>query len=88
MRESASITSFRRREALRPARKTYPQLTQNLPFNPLPASYKLTPMRAEVLKAISADVRRQKFPASKRSRTDSRLSKRILSVARVIESCS
>ena len=48
---------------LRIQTKSTPQLAKGLPFNPLPASYNLTPRRAEDVLAIAADVRAQKFKA-------------------------
>ena len=42
-------------------RKKYPQLTANLPSNPLPASFEVTPQRAEDVKVIAADLRAEKF---------------------------
>ena len=41
-----------RAEALERMRKKYPELTANLPTNPLPASYEITPRRAEDVKAL------------------------------------
>jgi cell division transport system permease protein len=88
LRADARISEYHfvsKSEALRRARKTYPKLTQNLPSNPLPASFEITPVRAEVLKAISADLRKQKFAGVEVVKDGQQLSKRILSVARVIE---
>ncbi len=72
-------------EALKQARKAYPKLTQNLSSNPLPASFEVTPANADSLKAISADIRKQKFAGVETVKDGQQLSKRILSVARVIE---
>jgi cell division transport system permease protein len=72
-------------DALKKARKTYPKLTQNLSSNPLPASFEVTPANADSLKAISADIRKQKFAGVETVKDGQQLSKRILSVARVIE---
>ena len=65
--------------------KRYPDLTANLPSNPLPASYEITPKRAEEVKAIAADLRTQKFAGVERVKDGQQTSKRILQVARVIE---
>ena len=46
-----------RAEALQRMRKRYPELTENLPTNPLPASYEITPQRAEEVKEISSAIR-------------------------------
>ena len=58
------IKEFRfvtKEEALKRMEKRYPELTANLPSNPLPASYEVLPNRAEEVKAIAADLRSQKF---------------------------
>ena len=72
-------------EALQRMRKSYPELTENLPSNPLPASYEITPQRAEEVKVISAAIRAQKFAGVERVKDGQQTSKRILQVARVIE---
>jgi len=74
-----------KREALERMRKKYPELTANLPSNPLPASYEVTPVRAEEVKLLSADIRTQKFAGVERVKDGQQTSKRILQVARVIE---
>ena len=72
-------------EALAQMRKRYPELVKNLPSNPLPASYELTPARAEDVKAIAAGLRQQSFAGVERVKDGQQTSKRILQVARVIE---
>jgi cell division transport system permease protein len=72
-------------EALTRMRKKYPELTANLPSNPLPASFEVSPVRAEEVKALSADIRAQKFTGVERVKDGQQTSKRILQVARVIE---
>ena len=82
------IKQFRfvtREEALRRMQKRYPELTANLPSNPLPASYEILPSRAEDVKVIAADLRHQKFAGVERVKDGQQTSKRILQVARVIE---
>jgi cell division transport system permease protein len=74
-----------RAEALERMRKKYPELTADLPTNPLPASYEITPRRAEEVKEISAAIRAQKFVGVERVKDGQQTSKRILQVARVIE---
>lgn len=73
-----------RSEALERMRKKYPELTANLPSNPLPASYEITPTRADDVKAIAADLRKQKFAGVEKIKDGQQTSKRILQVARVI----
>lgn len=74
-----------RTEALERMRKKYPELTADLPTNPLPASYEITPRHAEDVKDISAAIRAQQFPGVERVKDGQQTSKRILQVARVIE---
>ena len=74
-----------RAEALERMRKKYPELTADLPTNPLPASYEITPHRAEEVKEISAAIRAQKFAGVERVKDGQQTSRRILQVARVIE---
>jgi cell division transport system permease protein len=74
-----------RAEALERMRKKYPELTADLPTNPLPPSYEITPRRAEEVKEISAAIRGQKFAGVERVKDGQQTSKRILEVARVIE---
>ncbi len=72
-------------EALERMEKKYPELTANLPSNPLPASYEVLPKQAEEVKTIAADLRAQKFVGVERVKDGQQTSKRILQVARVIE---
>jgi cell division transport system permease protein len=74
-----------RADALKRMKKRYPQLVENLASNPLPASYEVTPRRAEEVKALSAAIRAQRFPGVERVKDGQQTSKRILQVARVIE---
>jgi cell division transport system permease protein len=74
-----------RTEALERMRKKYPELTADLPTNPLPASYEITPRRAEEVKEIPAAIRAEKFAGVERVKDGQQTSRRILQVARVIE---
>jgi cell division transport system permease protein len=74
-----------RGEALQRMEKRYPELTADLPTNPLPDSYEITPSRAEEVKEISAAIRAQRFAGVERVKDGQQTSKRILQVARVIE---
>ena len=74
-----------RAEALQRMKKKYPELTADLPTNPLPASYEITPRRAEEVKELSAAIRAEKFAGVERVKDGQQTSKRILQVARVIE---
>lgn len=82
------IKEFRfvtKEEALKRMEKRYPELTANLPSNPLPSSFEVLPNRAEEVKAIAADLRAQKFAGVEKIKDGQQTSKRILQVARVIE---
>jgi cell division transport system permease protein len=74
-----------RTEALERMTKRYPELTANLPTNPLPDSYEITPKRAEEVKQLSTAIRAEKFAGVERVKDGQQTSKRILQVARVIE---
>jgi cell division transport system permease protein len=71
-------------EALKRMKKKYPQLTANLPSNPLPASYEVTPVKAEDVKSIAADLRAQKFAGVEKVKDGQQTSKRILQVGKWI----
>jgi len=74
-----------RAEALHRMQRKYPELTANLPSNPLPDSYEITPKHAEEVKQLSASIRAQGFAGVDRVKDGQQTSKRILQVARVIE---
>ena len=74
-----------RAEGLKRMQKRYPELTRDLPTNPIPASYEITPRKAEQVKQLSAAIRDQKFPGVMQVKDGQQTSKRILQVARVIE---
>ncbi len=71
-------------EALRRMRKKYPELTANLPTNPLPASYEITPRVADDVKVIASDLRAQKFAGLAQVKDGQQTSKRILQVGKWI----
>lgn len=72
-------------EALQRMRERYPELTKGLPSNPLPASYEVTPQKAEEVKAVAAGIRAKKFAGVESVKDGRQTSKRILQVSRVIE---
>jgi len=74
-----------RAEALHRMQKKYPELTADLPSNPLPDSYEITPKHAEEVKQLSASIRGQTFAGVDRVKDGQQTSRRILQVARVIE---
>ena len=71
-------------EALRRMKRKYPQLTANLPSNPLPASFEVTPRNAEDVKVIAADLRAQKFGGVEKVKDGQQTSERILQVGKWI----
>jgi cell division transport system permease protein len=71
-------------EALKEMRKKYPQLTANLPSNPLPASFEITPRVADDVKVIASDLRAQKLGGVEKVKDGQQTSKRILQVGKWI----
>jgi len=71
-------------EALKRMKKKYPQLTANLPSNPLPASFEVTPQNAEEVKVIAADLRAKKFAGVEKVKDGQQTSERILQVGKWI----
>jgi cell division transport system permease protein len=70
--------------ALERMRKRYPELTRNLPYNPLPDSLEITPTKAEYIDSVAASLR-PLSPGVGSIQTGKRLSSRVLQVAHVIE---
>ncbi len=71
-------------EALKRMKKKYPQLTANLPSNPLPASFEVTPANANDVKVIAVDLRNQKFVGVEKIKDGQQTSERILQVGKWI----
>jgi len=76
-------------DALRIMEKRSPELTKDLPYNPLPDSFEITPRRAEDVRTLGpslrADMRAGKLPGVNKVNDGKETSRRILKVARVIE---
>ena len=72
-------------EALQIARKKFPELTENLASNPLPASFDVTPKRGEDTEEIALGVKGQKLAAVDEVRWGKEVSRRILQIARAIQ---
>jgi len=53
----AHIRFVSKEQALAKMKKTNPELTNNLPFNPLPDQFKVTPVKAENIQALSKSLR-------------------------------
>ena len=71
-------------EALKRMKKKYPQLTANLPSNPLPAAFEITPANANDVKVVAANIRDQKFVGVEKVKDGQQTSKRILQVGKWI----
>lgn len=71
-------------DALKRMRQKYPALTANLPSNPLPASFEVTPRDADQVKLIATDLRTQKFAGVEKVKDGQQTSKRILQVGKWI----
>jgi cell division transport system permease protein len=70
--------------ALERMKKRYPELTQDLPYNPLPDSLEITPSKAEYIDDVAKSLR--PLPAGVAGvETGKRLSSKVLQVAHVIE---
>ena len=84
-----SIDFVSKKEALERMEKRLPDITKELTSNPLPASYEITPRRAEDVKTIGPDLRAEinagKLPGVEKVKDGERTSKQILRVARIIE---
>jgi cell division transport system permease protein len=79
-----SITFVSAEEALQRMQQKFPELTANLPSNPLPPSHEIVPVRAEDVDAIAASLR--PVPAGvDKVKYGKQTADQILRVARVIE---
>ena len=72
-------------EALKEMQRKYPDLTENLPGNPLPASFRITPKRGEDVPAIGEELQNAKLAGVDKINWGKKESRDVLKVARVIE---
>jgi len=72
-------------EALAEMQRKYPDLTENLPGNPLPASFRITPKRGEDVPAIGEELQNAKLAGVDKINWGKKESRDVLRVARVIE---
>jgi len=79
-----SVTFVSAEEALDRMRRKFPELTANLPSNPLPPSHEIVPVRGEDVDAIAASLRPTP-PGVDKVKYGKQTADRILRVARVIE---
>ncbi len=83
--KEGGITFISKEQALQRMREKYPQLTENLPSNPLPASFEVLPRRGEDTEPIALAVRNSKLEAVDRVKYGKETSRRILQIARAIQ---
>ena len=79
------ITYISKEKALAIMRKRSPELTVDLPSNPLPASFDVLPKRGEDTEAIARNVQTSKLAAVGEVRWGKEVSQRILQIARAIQ---
>jgi cell division transport system permease protein len=70
--------------AFKRMQKRYPELTRDVPWNPLPDSFEITPVRAEYIHEIAADLRPAP-PGVDKVIEGKRLSSRVITFAHVID---
>ncbi|HET7743949.1 MAG TPA: permease-like cell division protein FtsX [Gaiellaceae bacterium] len=80
-----SIAFVSKQRALAEMQKKYPQLTENLPANPLPASFEITPKKGEDTEPIALGIRDGKVPGVDEVKYGKETSRRILQIARAIQ---
>jgi cell division transport system permease protein len=81
-----TVSFVSKEKALVIMRKKYPELTNDLAYNPLPNSIEVTPKRAEDTLAISQTIRTEHLAGVDKVKDGKNTASRILSVAKVIES--
>jgi cell division transport system permease protein len=79
----AKIKFVSREDALKTMKKRFPELTANLTYNPLPASYEVLPKKAEYVSQISDELTPAP-PGVDKVNNGGKTSKRILQIGRVI----
>jgi cell division transport system permease protein len=79
------ITFISKERALEIMRKRSPELTADLPSNPLPASFDVIPKRGEDTEPIALSVQKSKLAAVDQVRYGKEVSQRILAIARAIQ---
>jgi cell division transport system permease protein len=84
MPEVKSISFVSKEDALRRMKERYPQLTQDLPSNPLPPAFEVKPTDANYKELIASRVRELALPGVDSVNTAKKESDRVLQVARII----
>jgi cell division transport system permease protein len=80
-----SITFISKEKALRRMEKSYPQLTVDLPANPLPDSFEIVPKKGEDTEPVALSIRDAKLAGVDEVRYGKETSRRILQIARAIQ---
>ncbi len=79
------VTFINKQQALEIARKRLPDLTADLPSNPLPVSFDVVPVKGEDTEAIAVAIREAKLPGVDLVNYGAETSRAILRVARAIQ---
>jgi len=85
LKDVKSVTFVSKEQALADMRKKYPELTQNLPSNPLPDAFEITPKNGDQVSAIAAQLSPPPVGVDKVDYA-AKTSKRILHVAKIVGS--
>jgi cell division transport system permease protein len=83
--KEGGVTFITKAQALEIMRKREPELTANLPSNPLPASFDIVPNKGEDTEAIALGIQKAKLAAVDDVTWGKEVSKRILALARGIQ---
>ena len=83
--KEGGVTFITKEQALAIMRKREPELTANLPSNPLPASFDIVPNKGEDTEAIAVGIQKAKLAAVLDVTWGKEVSKRILALARGIQ---
>jgi cell division transport system permease protein len=84
--EVKKVVFVSKEDALKIMRKKYPELTNDLAYNPLPNSVEVTPTKAEDTAKIAQAIKAKKLEGVDKIKYGQKTAHRILSVAKVIES--
>jgi cell division transport system permease protein len=79
-----SIKLITKAEALEIMRERSPELVQDLTYNPLPDAYEATPIRAENVEGIAADLRAERFNGVEKVDFGEATARRIIKVGQVV----
>jgi cell division transport system permease protein len=79
------ITFISKEQALRKMERSYPQLTENLPSNPLPDAFEVVPKKGEDTEAIAVSLEKAKLAGVEEIKYGKQMSRRILQIARAIQ---